>query len=475
MMRIIAAIIVLLPFAAMAQAPESILPKPAAVISKKPETIVEKTLEAPKLDALGIADSEGKFGGTLWKGSKAEDIISLLARQNLAAPSAAAHKLLTRLMTAPAAIEAKPEGSWLQTRLQTLLDMGEEKALKDMLAMIPADSRGEFVDRLLVEQELLKLNTPKACEKVTEDIGKYKDIFWLKANAFCLAKNKKPEEADLALQVLREQQTEGKPAFPLEEAVRKMLGDNGKIIPLKTFNLSPLELAIAIEAGLPFDLQIDKEKGEITAAGARFLTLNSTLSLPTRIQLAERTFRIGILPREQLVELYKAASFKPEAFSKATNEKQFPANPVEARALAFQLAEKTPTLLPSLRQQFPPDLAQRLFSPDTPIDSWKSLPVTNDIRVAAVHKAFGLSVDEAVWKKFAIEKEADEGANIAALQILKEAASSKHVGETALIGLWLMQYQHNSVTLAAVMEAFRSVGLEKEASALAEEILLPNE
>ena len=476
MIRLIAAIVLLLPFSGMAQVPESILPKPAVVPIKPPvANITEKPLEAIKLDAIGVTDVGGKLGKNIWIGSKPEDILMLVIQQNIAVPSVASHKLLTRLLSAPAAIESKEEGLWLQVRLEMLLKMGEEKALKDLLSMIPLEKRGEFVDRLVVEQELLKLNTPKACEKVAQDIAKYKDVFWLQANAFCLAKNKKQEEAELALQVLSEQKIEGKPAFPLEEAIRKIMGDNAKIPHLKTFDLSPLELSIAIEAVLTFDPKIDKQTSEITPAAARFLALNSKLSLSTRTELAERAFRIGILPREQLTELYKVASFKPEALTKATKEKQFPASAVEARAMAFQLSEKKPDLIPELRKQFAPDFAQRLFSPNASNETWKSLPAVQNIRIAIVQKAFGLPIDEAIWKNFATQKESAEGANAAALSLLKEAASAKRVGEVVLRGLSLMQYRQNSVTLAAVMEAFRAVGLEKEASALAEEALLSNE
>lgn len=460
MMRTLAALLVLLPLTAVAQTPESILPNPQAK-----EVITEKTLEAPKLDAIGIPDAEGNLNKSIWAGSKPDDILTLLARQDLMTPSVTTHRLLTRLLSAPAALDGGEEGVWLRVRLQTLLKMGEEKALKDMLAMIPPESRGDFVDRLMVEQELLKLNAARACEIIAQDLVKYNDIFWLRANAYCLIKNKKTEEAELALQVLHEQKTEEKLALPFEEAIHRMAGDMAKIAPLKTFNLSPLELAIAVETGVTFDPQIDKENGDITPAAARFLALNSKLPLTTRTQLAERAFRIGILPREQLVELYKAVTFKSDAFAKAAKG-EFPGNPVEGRALAIQLSEKTPALIPELRKQFPVDMAERLFSPEK---DWQKLAPETNIKIAALHKVFDLPIDEAVWKNFALQKESTPGANVAALELLKNAANAKRVGETALMSLSLMPYRDNSVTLVTIMDALRIVGLEKEAGMLANE------
>ena len=468
MIRTIAALLVLFPLVAGAQTPESILPKTPAT-SK--EVITEKFLEAPKLDAIGITDPEGVLGKNIWVGSKSEEVLAWFARQNLTAPSVAAHRLITRLLSAPAALDNGEEGMWLKYRLQMLLKIGEEKALKDLLALIPLENRGDFVDRLMAEQELLKLNSTRACEIIAQDLAKYNDVFWLRANTYCLIKNKRLAEAELALQVLHEQKTDETLALPFEEAIHRMAGESIKIAPLKTLNLSPLELAIAVETGITFDTQIDKESNNITPVAARFLALNSKLPLITRTQLAERVFRIGILPREQLIELYKAASFKAELFAKAAKG-QFPENPVEAHALAFQLSEKTPTLIPNLRKQFPADMAERLFSSGA---DWKTFAADKDIRVAALHKAFGLPMDEAAWKNFAGQKEMAIGANIAALDILKNAVDAKRVGEAALMSLSLMQYHNNSITLAALIDALRTIGLEKDANALAGEALFSDE
>ena len=560
-MRKLSLLLLLSPMAALAQgAPESIVPpaetqaqkpvsvKPEIVDSLKspiPAAVAERPLEAPSPDAAGIADPDGKLNRDSWKGSAFSDIAPLLKRPHYIAPSLALHRLAFRLAAAPAAISGGAENAWLETRLNMLLKLGEEKALKDILAMIAPGNRPTFMDRLLVEQELLKLNTARACEKVAEDIARYQEPFWLKANAFCLAKNKKPEEAELALQLLSEQAPEEKPAIVLDEALHKMMGETVKVAPLKSFDLPPLELAIAIEAGLSFDPQIDKENGLITPAAARVLALNSKLSLTTRTQLAERAFRAGILSLDQLTALYKSAAIKPEQFTKVTKDKQFPSVPADAWALLFQLAEKATdaetgreALIIAL-PQFPKDLAARLFAPKVkawglpaaPSNAWKNFapsavalllgagedkdallwwkalpqsallkPVVGlvageemaglddwlaaqakehpdyALKVAAVYSGLGVAVSPKSWQLLSEVEDKGRPANIAVHKRLKAAADAKRIGEVAALGVSLLSDSGPSgvtaMVLSAVIEAYRAVGLEKEAKAIAREALL---
>lgn len=293
--------------------------------------VVSAPLEAPSVDAIGI---KGQALPQLWQGSDRALLAQWIDGIDFSAQSPAQHALALKLLSAQAN-PPKGDGDWLATRLSALLKLGEERALSDMVAQLPRGDAPELSDRMLVEQEWLKGDSAKACEAVEKATASYGGTYWQRANIFCLAVQKKNPEMELALGVLSEQGD----AMPMEEAVRAVSGEKIKDLPpLQSLRMSPLEAAIALAAGVkPAD---DLALPGADPAVARLFALQSKWPLALRAELAERAFSAGALPGDQLVLVYKQFAFKPAQLDAAVKSKQWPENPVEARAMLAQLLEK---------------------------------------------------------------------------------------------------------------------------------------
>lgn len=299
-----------------------------------PENAVVSTpLAAPSIDAIGVKEQALP---QLWEGSDRTLLADWIGHIDFLALSPAQHALALKIFSAQANPPQTAEGEWLATRLSALQLLGEERALTDMLAQLPRGEMPELCDRMQVELAWLNGDNAKACETVVRAVASYNGGHWQRANLFCLAVAKKQDEMELGLGVLSEQGE----AMVMEEAVRAVSGEKVKDMPpLASLAITPLEAAIALAADVSPADTIDF--AEAAPAIARLFALQSKWPLSIRADLAERAFGTGALPGDQLVLIYKQFVFKPAQMEAAVKSKQWPQNPVEARAMLVQLLEKS--------------------------------------------------------------------------------------------------------------------------------------
>lgn len=453
--------------------PLALAAEPAVKTKPLVPLVAQKPLEAPLLDGIGVA--KGTLPTSIWQGSSHTEIQGLLSNVVLQPASPATQSLLRKLLISPAALSGRPEGEWLKNRLQALMLLGQWQSFEELMGYVPAANRQPALAQLQAEQQLLRGEAEKACKSIETEASKLAEPFWQKARAFCLARQKKGAEADLAMQIAREKQAgkeEAAVPYLFESALQRIVGENVKMGAVKGFQLSPLELAVAIEAGLTFETQPERLNVPLPPSYALRLSQYEKLPPHARILMGERAFMAALLSRAEMEKLYGLMTFKPEVESRALKSKQFPPSAVESRALAFKLIEKDRTQLKNLRSRFNP-LQVALLWPEKSLDlEWiRSRNPRVSLRSAAAQKAFDLKVDEALWQELAGVPEASNGANAAALELLSEAATSKRVGEVGLRALMLLSQAGNSVTLTAVVQALRDAGLEPEAAGLMAELL----
>lgn len=325
----------IVPITPAVEAPASSEAKTPSKPSRLPTGVSETALEAPSIDFLGVSHAD--YGIETWKGSKLANIVSWGNALRLDTPSPAMHAIALNLLSAPSAPDdVTPPGTWLSLRLQGLMMLGEEKAVNDIASMTPQDQH-ELAERVLTEQEILKGNNDKACERIAANVTAYNNSYWARANLLCLATAKKDEELDLALKVLNEQ---GEHA-DMEDALRKIAGDSSVKLPtVKSLMATPVDAATMIGAGMVLDNTMDTSSSQVTPALARFYAEQGKWPLKSRTTLAERAFRAGALPADALLSFYKQFSFKQAQVDAFLKQKQLPEGKIEARALVLQLLDK---------------------------------------------------------------------------------------------------------------------------------------
>lgn len=169
------------------------------------------------LDTLGLYDaSSGGLPTDVWKGVDHARALQLFSRLPEAIPSESLRKLVVRLLlssTEPPQ-SANIQQSIFQPRVETLLQLGESAQALRLLALVPKDRKNEALNQLEYTAHLLKADTEWPCANVGEHL-KSADapLFWRKLSIFCLAKEGKDAEAQLALDVLNEQGTPLEPAY----------------------------------------------------------------------------------------------------------------------------------------------------------------------------------------------------------------------------------------------------------------------
>lgn len=394
-----AAFLGLSPVLAMAEEPASIIPQaappvaaqPAAETPSKPSRVPtgvsEKSLDALSVDLVGIS---GGYGAELWKESKLSNLTSWTAMLRLDAPSPAMHALALNLYSAPSApVDAAPAGEWLGQRLQMLLMLGEEKALKDISQMVPPSSdQRDFAERMLMEQEILQGNTTKACERVAANAANTA-IYWARANLLCLASQKKDEELDLALKVLSEQGEQ----VAMEDALRKMAGESGVKLPtIKSLAVTPVDAATIVGAGMVLDNTIETASTPVTPVLARYFAEQSKWPLKSRTTLAERAFRAGALPVDMLMGFYKQFTFQQPQIDAFLKEKKLPENKIEAHALVLQQIDKETNI----------DTARDLIASAIPLFKKMNQQDLLYRAVAPKVKSFAMpAMLDGAWKEFA--------------------------------------------------------------------------
>jgi len=322
-------------------------------------------------DSLGILDTNnGGLGPDTWAGSARDQVMPLLADLPADLASPTLRSLATRLLLssakapqpaqtqgntvadAMAAAEAgeageAAAGGFLQRRAERLYAMGELSGLNRLLSLVPQRVEDPWLAEARVDGLLLAGEDSEACSLVSTGMARYpQELYWAKAQVFCLFVAEQSDQAMLSLDLLREQAPDNDPAFfTLADAfISGAPPDVGEA------ELSPLTLAMLRKTGGTVSLE------HVATAG--FLELHGIAGLPgaapeVRAAAAERLAEAGALPGPRLAAAYDAIEFSEAELGDALGFVE--ANPepgVRARAqlLRAAAAETLPTTRAELLQ-----------------------------------------------------------------------------------------------------------------------------
>ena len=304
-------------------APAVAEPAPAesssATTSPPFETVAPRPLEESDIvvDRLGSLDpdangllSEGQGGFSLnfWQGSEWALVSTLMPRMPAESSSAVIRSLAERLLISRAAVPAnKPvSASFIVLRVDRLLAMGRIRPALDLLRITSDERRDENLARTRSEALFFDDNNARACTAVQNARVQYTGLYWLQAQAFCLAISGDHTRAALISDLIRERDHEIEPVF--FTAIDALAGARKDGAPALVAPMA-LHLAMMRAAKLRVPTEVVQD-GPISVL--RTVALSGNEALDVRLIAAEKAFRAGALTGEQILELYLGIPFSRE-------------------------------------------------------------------------------------------------------------------------------------------------------------------
>lgn len=427
------------PAAATPQAAEA--EKPISSAATPPSSIDVSAVSAPSIAELGLPEDPGNaMPPAIWKDTTYDKAAPLLnwIRSGIAHP--ALRNLTLKLLTSHTTPPAGAPDSWLIVRAHALVALGAEDMAEALLASVPSSFANDQVNQFHAELLLLKADTAGACklQPSTSEAG-----FWQKMIVLCKAVEGKKEEAQLALDVLSENNA-GDISL-LQEAVRHILD---KSIPIKTLptRWTMLDFALMRLAGA---IPLLKDKlDSLPPVALKYIASDTSLEAKLRDKAESKAILAGMLPA-------KDAAKPPQ------------------QPFATALASDVTTLVTAFANGTPGD-AEATVIERLAVDDSAAIQDTRRVqRLLTLMEPFGYRVSPDTWGKLLDRKPRFDGDVPAAMLVdrLNTAAQTGRKGEVVLLSALILnaadvEKTHESVLLP-VVRALMAAGFTREAHSIA--------
>ena len=161
---------------------------------------------------FGIYDpAENDFNLNMWSSTKAEDLKSSLKRLEKIKLSKTANQILERiLLSFSYAPEDMNEDEFANLKMNWLIKKQRSDLIENFLKQNEEFKNKSKAVQFLVNENISKANIKEGCEKIKFIDAKVKDSYLEKFKIYCLVFNNKKSEAQLLLDLLREQKQSDK-------------------------------------------------------------------------------------------------------------------------------------------------------------------------------------------------------------------------------------------------------------------------
>ena len=161
---------------------------------------------------FGIYDpAENDFNLNMWSSTKAEDLKSSLKRLEKIKLSKTANQILERiLLSFSYAPEDMNEDEFANLKMNWLIKKQRSDLIENFLKQNEEFKNKSKAVQFLVDENISKANIKEGCEKIKFIDAKVKDAYLEKFKIYCLVFNGKKSEAQLLLDLLREQKQSDK-------------------------------------------------------------------------------------------------------------------------------------------------------------------------------------------------------------------------------------------------------------------------
>lgn len=420
---------------------ESVASSPAAPVDLGKPVAVEE-LGAIDPDTIGLLTAaSGGLGAKMWTGTSRALASALLLELELPTTSktlnALARRLLLSAATPPKADDAVPS-RFTALRLEKLVMLGDAAEAWQLAARAKPDQVDEITLRLIMEAALVGPDAGAVCDKMPEMVADHIGLAWQKALIICQLRKGDAIQAQLGLDVMREQKTRDNAFISLASYYET--GGAGKfpavkLTPLDSFNLALLSL---IDQPLPAELYAHPDAALIPA-----LLRAKTADDNARNALIERAVAQGI------IEAPRDASPQPQRTDWPFMALAGEDNPQQGVKVWLDGA---------LNSAVGDDMSRREQAGE----------------ILLVLKAAGIAIPGDAWERVITPKEKLKPIVMPSpvlIDRLRDAAKSGRKGEAALLSLLLAggNYDVPVSVMAEIIGALRQVDLKPEALELARE------
>ncbi|MEX2629856.1 MAG: hypothetical protein WD341_07950 [Tistlia sp.] len=313
--------------------------------------------EAPERLGLWTRD-DGGLGYDLWRGSRRETVVALLARLSGTLDSPTLRTLVLRVLLSEAETPGEsvravvrdggPGQNLLVLRGRALLALGESAYLGALLDLVEGEAAGApDLLELKTQASLLTGDYGQACATARDGVAREPgDAFWTKAQVACQAATGENDAAMLGLDLLRESGEGADQGFSALAAAALGYGEAPADPAPSALNVA---LVLGSDLAPPASWQ-DSRDPAVLAMAAR----DGDLGRDRRLALAERAAAAGAIQAEELVGFYEAGRLGADQIGRAASLAAGLAGP-EARALLYVAARGDQG--PARGELIPPALA----------------------------------------------------------------------------------------------------------------------
>ncbi len=287
------------------------------------------------------------FGPSLWQGLSGADATQLIAKTDVPLRAPVLADLWRRLMLADQAPDGADAGPFLAARLDGLYRAGLLKVAAQLMAALPKNA--DPFEQVAAARVLMALgDDDKACARVkTLPIsggplkGRARNDALLMV-AYCAARDKQPNHASLAAEVLRDQNFAEPLALSVLDAIAESKtpklprADNLRVIDYKFLSLLG---KVPVERLMPM---LPRATPDLLLAIAHDANGDAAM----RLIASEAAARLNAYDNADLAAAYRATVFQPQQLANpippppAASPAPIAADTAKQRALLFQAAEK---------------------------------------------------------------------------------------------------------------------------------------
>ena len=298
------------------------------------DEIVFDTLDPIDPDTFGlIGADQGGFGVDAWQGADWQIVSRLMPRIPALTTSATMRALASRLLLSRAVVPAgKPaNASFVGLRIERLLGMARIEEALALLKTVPVQRRDAAFSKIEVETLFFDNRNAEACARVEEIAGRFADVYWSQAQAFCVALGGDQARTALIAELLRERQEEINPAFftaleslaGLEVAEVESLDATGGLL-----------LSMMRVAGLKLPGALAKSADP---AILRWVARSPNADLEVRLAAAEKALGAHVLAPADVMQAYRGIRFTDEELANPVSRAEADWGP-RGRALLMRAA-----------------------------------------------------------------------------------------------------------------------------------------
>ncbi|WP_374311110.1 hypothetical protein [Dongia sp.] len=248
----------------------------------------------------------GDLGADLWQSSEVSRLMGLIPKLPAPVSVPALSDLQRRLLltNAPSAGAAGPVDPLMPVRADKLHQMGFNDAAVGLTQGTPMP--GPMDPQEAVEKALLANDTSGACQQVDGIMGRTQapDLFFRRAIIFCQIMRDQNDPASLGLDLLRER-NDPDPATKDFIALAALANGETKRVPKNVAVPDPLNVALMKTVGMKAPAAIGAAPVvPVGVGGAVMIARDAGRPLPERLGAAETAFRYGLIPAQELGDLY---------------------------------------------------------------------------------------------------------------------------------------------------------------------------